>query len=558
MQLRTRAGSTHRARVGQVLDVAAVLLVWLVLVMPTRPDQLTAPALVRVPLEGIAILLLALAVPRPFRSVATAVVGLGVGVVALLTIFDVGFFQVLDRPFVAVTDGYQLQAGLDFVNQSAGPVAAVGAVVAAALAGVMVVLLSWVSVARMGRLARRHRRRSTWAAAALVATWAIAALAGLDAVPHVSVASADAGGRVAREMRSSSAALAGQRRFDALVAADHFRQPGAANLDALRGRNVLLVFVESYGRVAVQGSGAHGVQSLLDASTRQLEAAGYSSRSAFLTSPTFGGSSWLAHSTLQSGVWVDNQWAYDRLLSGPRLSLSRAFGQAGWRTIAVLPSDRRDWPAGKAYYGFDATYDSSNLGYAGPRFGFSSMPDQYALWSFWRTETRRGSGPVMAEVDLASSHGPWAPLPGMVSWASLGDGSVFAPIHDRAQSAKDLWSNRDAVPAAYMRSIEYSMTALVSFVTTYGDDNLVVVLLGDHQPATIVSGYGGGRDVPITVVTRDRGVMARTSGWGWQHGMRPDQAAPVWRMDTFRDRFLAAFSDPRQPSAPALAAAKRP
>ena len=35
--------------------------------------------------------------------------------------------------------------------------------------------------------------------------------------------------------------------------------------------------------------------------------------------------------------------------------------------------------------------------------------------------------------------------------------------------------------------------------------------------------------------------MQRIAGWGWQDGLRPSPDAPVWRMDTFRDRFLQAF-----------------
>ena len=81
----------------------------------------------------------------------------------------------------------------------------------------------------------------------------------------------------------------------------------------------------------------------------------------------------------------------------------------------------------------------------------------------------------------------------------------------------------------------------MSFVTHYGDDDLVLVVLGDHQPATIVSGEGAGRDVPISVVSRDRAVLDRISGWGWNEGLRPEPDAPVWRMDAFRDRFLAAY-----------------
>src|SRR5262249_11192032 len=77
------------------------------------------------------------------------------------------------------------------------------------------------------------------------------------------------------------------------------------------------------------------------------------------------------------------------------------------------------------------------------------------------------------------------------------------------------------------------LSALVSYVEKYGDDNLVLVFLGDHQPSPLVTGAGAGRDVPITIVARDRAVLDRVSGWGWQDGLRPGPGAPVWRMDTF-------------------------
>ena len=62
-----------------------------------------------------------------------------------------------------------------------------------------------------------------------------------------------------------------------------------------------------------------------------------------------------------------------------------------------------------------------------------------------------------------------------------------------------------------------------------------------NEAATIVSGDHADHDVPITVVARDRGVLDSISGWGWEPGMLPSRNAPVWRMDAFRDRFLAAF-----------------
>ena len=75
----------------------------------------------------------------------------------------------------------------------------------------------------------------------------------------------------------------------------------------------------------------------------------------------------------------------------------------------------------------------------------------------------------------------------------------------------------------------------------YRDDKLVVVLLGDHQPATTVSGGGATHDVPISIIAHDPKVMHQVAGWGWQDGLHPSPTAPVWPMAAFRDRFLGAF-----------------
>ena len=116
---------------------------------------------------------------------------------------------------------------------------------------------------------------------------------------------------------------------------DRFRDdPGDQLLTGLRGKDVLLAFVESYGKVAVEDPPSRrGSTPSSTQGTEQLQAAGFSSRSGWLTSSTFGGVSWLAHSTLQSGVWVDSQRRYDQLVASDRFTLSQAFERAGWRTV---------------------------------------------------------------------------------------------------------------------------------------------------------------------------------------------------------------------------------
>ena len=122
-------------------------------------------------------------------------------------------------------------------------------------------------------------------------------------------------------------------------------------MSGLRGKDVIVAFVESYGQVAVRGTSfSPGVDRVLTAGAQTLDGAGFGSRSAFLTSPTFGGISWLAHSTLQSGLWIDSQQRYDELVASDRYTLSDAFNQAGWRTVSDVPSDVGVWPEGRSFY----------------------------------------------------------------------------------------------------------------------------------------------------------------------------------------------------------------
>ena len=125
----------------------------------------------------------------------------------------------------------------------------------------------------------------------------------------------------------------------------------------------------------------------------------------------------------------------------------------------------------------------------------------------------------------------------------VGDGSVF----DTMAAADDppeaiLTRNPTRVRADYRASIEYSLSSLISYVETYGDDNLVLIFLGDHQPSPIVTGQGASRDVPITH-RHARPIRPRIGSrrGGGRRACKPDAQAPVWRMDAFRDRFLTAF-----------------
>jgi hypothetical protein len=393
-------------------------------------------------------------------------------------------------------------------------------------------------------VAATHRATSARAVGALGLVWAVAAVTGLGVASTVtSNSTADV---AYGEVRQLHADLVDRRTFAREIAVDRYAgTPADQLLTGLRGKDVLLVFVESYGRVAVQGTSySKGVDSVLAEGDRQLRASGYGMRSAFLTSPTFGAGSWLAHSTTQSGLWVDSQQRYNQLMTQRRMTLTDAFGRAGWRTVFDVPANTHDWAEGQHFYRFDKLYDSRNVGYRGPEFGYAPIPDQYTLAALQRTElTLDPARPrVMAEVDLVSSHHPWTPLPHLVPWDTVGDGSVFDGMPAKGESEEQAFRDPDRVRALYGESVEYTMSTLVSWLQQQPDPDLVMVVLGDHQPHSYVSGDRPGHDVPITLIARDHAVIDRLDGWGWQDGLRPMPDAPVWRMDAFRDAFLTAFA----------------
>jgi phosphatidylglycerophosphate synthase len=527
-----------RTGIAVALTVLALLLVWAALVAPSQPSRLTVAAFARLPLELLVVVALAVVLPAIPRRVLAVVGGAVLAVLVVVKVLDLGFITAFDRPFDPVSDASYVGIGIETLRDAIGSSSANLAVAAIVVLFVGLLALPVLALVRLTRVAAGHRGWALRAATVLGVAWVVLRVLGAPA------ASSSAAALAVREVQAVRTGLHAHEILAREIPRDRFRvTPGDRLLTGLRGKDVLLLFVESYGRVAVQGSSfSPGVDAVLDKGTAQLRAGGFSSRSGFLTSSTFGGLSWLAHSTLQSGIRIGTQRGYDQLVKSDRLTLSGAFKRAGWRAVVDDPANKRTWPEGSSFYHYDKIYDRRNVGYRGPGFGLPPMPDQYVLEALHRLElARRHRPPLFAEVDLISSHAPWTRIPRLVPWDDVGDGSIFDRVPAEESTRATLFGDADRARAAYGHSIEYTMSTIISFVQHYGDDRLVVVLLGDHQPATIVSGQDAGHDVPISVIAHDPKVMAQIAGWGWQDGLRPSPQAPVWPMNAFRDRFLTAF-----------------
>ncbi|GAA1293697.1 hypothetical protein GCM10009609_73480 [Pseudonocardia aurantiaca] len=534
----------RRPAVGWIVTCLAGALVFVALVAPREVAEVTPLALLRIPVEALVGVALLLVLPPRARRVVAIVAGALLGLLTLLHVLEMGFLEVLARPFDPLFDWSQLASVVTLLEGSLGRAGAVGAAVGAVAGAAVLVLLLALSVRHLADLAARRRTAAIRAVAVVSAAWLVCFALGAQVVAPVPVASRSAAAMAVQTAQQVSTSLRDQQIFDEQAAADAFRgTPSTDLLTALRGKDVVLTYVESYGRSAVEDPEfAPTVDAVLDEGTRRLAADGFAARSAFLTSSVTGGGSWLAHATLLSGLRVTNQHTFDKLVTSDRLTLTSAFQRAGWQTVSVMPSSAGPWPEGK-FYGFDRSYDSGNLGNRSQVYSGFQTPDQYTLSAFEQTERGKPDrGPIMAEIPLVSSHWPWAEVPRLLPWDAVGDGSVFdRPGAGQSDPEQVVESDPARMRDGYRRSTEYSLSTLISYVETYGDDNLVLVFLGDHQPAPFVTGENAGRDVPITIVARDPAVLDRIAGWGWQDGLRPDAEAPVWPMESFRDRFLTAF-----------------
>ena len=276
-----------------------------------------------------------------------------------------------------------------------------------------------------------------------------------------------------------------------------------------------------------------------------LRAAGFDSRSAFLTSPTFGGISWLAHSTLQSGLWVDSQQRYDQLVASDRFTLSDAFQRAGWRTVGDVPANRQDWPEGSSFYHYDQIYDAAQRRLRRAEVQLrrrcpTSTPSPPSSGSSCR-RARPPAGDGRDRPGVEPHALGAAAAPGRLERRRRRLGLRRHARQRRVTAGRCGALGGRAGRLRRSRSSTRCDT-LVSFVQTLHDDNLVLVVLGDHQPARDRQRVGREpRRADHDHRARPGRAATGSPAWGWQDGLRPGPSAPVWPMDAFRDQFFTAY-----------------
>jgi hypothetical protein len=537
---------SRRHILATLLTLSGFLAGWawlgLILNLPANLGDLFGPDQRRMSVEATAGLVLLALWGRPLGRGVRRFAAAALLFLVVMRLADLAARTLIGRPVDLSLDIPLLPSILEVLTAAATPLELTAAIVLVPAALIALYFLNRAALGIAEHVLTAHRRLS----AALLAAPILLSAAGLQLFAPLSHGAfallADQAGRLAQASRVHADYRAELARDD--VAA----LPPDGILAGLGGRNLYLIFVESYGEtVLTDPRYAPTIAPALADIESGLRTHGFHARSGRMLSPIAGGQSWLAHSTLLSGTRIDNQSFYNRMLTSDRRSLVQYFAAAGYRTVAVMPAMQRPWPEGLRW-GFQEIYRAPDLNYAGPPFGWATMPDQYTLDAVRRAVIAHSAHPpaqppirpLFLQYVLISSHGPWEPLPPRITdWDSLGDGSLF---HNA-----DITPQRTDITQSYVRSIDYVLRTLGDYINRFVADDALIVVLGDHQPAPLITGppkngEGASQAVPIHVISRDPAALAPFADWGFADGMTPSAEPVPVPMEDFRDRFLRAFS----------------
>ena len=315
-----------------------------------------------------------------------------------------------------------------------------------------------------------------------------------------------------------------------------------SNFGLVKGADVLLVVLESYGAVSWDRPAL--VEALAASRTRfdtDIRDTGRRAVSALVESTTFGGKSWLAHVSLLSGTEVRDEQTSVRLMSQRRETMVSAFSRQGYRAVAIMPGVRAAWPEG-AFYGFDEIYDIARLDYQGPSFGWWNITDQFALARMDALEiASRSRQPVFVFFPTISTHMPFTPAPPyQPDWSRI---LTHAPYDDeelaRAWAQEPDWFN---LGPSYAQALDYSYLTLGGYLRLRADRDFVMVIVGDHQPPAMVSGEGATWDVPVHVITNRAQVLERLLQRGFREGLQPRGPSAI-KIDGLLPVLLDAFGE---------------
>ena len=159
-----------------------------------------------------------------------------------------------------------------------------------------------------------------------------------------------------------------------------------------------------------------------------------------------------------------------------------------------------------------------------------------------------------------STHTPFTPTPPyQPDWGRMFDEQPYDPA-DLDRSFEDVADWLDLGPG-YVKAVDYALRTVAGYLRLRADRDLVMIVIGDHQPPAPCRGEGAPWDVPVHVIASRPELLAqpaRARLRGWPHAQtadpRSDARAPpcppqrVWRTGMILSFDVRAFDVRRTPN----------
>jgi hypothetical protein len=340
------------------------------------------------------------------------------------------------------------------------------------------------------------------------------------------------------------------------------RYDGYTSLKLATKPNVYLLMIEAYGEILATWDMRDAYRALLSRVERRLQAAGYHARSVYSAAPVHGGTSWFSISTVHTGTLIDRPLQYSALeLVGARVpSITRFFEAQGYRTYTLQPGSADHAGLRRLdLFNHDVVVDEPALDYHGWHYGWGHIPDQYSWRKFRERWFAHPSEPYYVYYMSVSTHWDWGEgvPPYLRDWRKLDRDEMQPPEVDPSwppfPEAEQIGSE---LRRSYFRSVAYEWRVLLDVLEADHSPNIVVAIVGDHQPRLESNAPGElTMNTPVHMISRDRAFVESLAPLGFQPGLyvEPSARPTHWHeglLSLWISKLVAAYGVPGSPSLP--------
>jgi phosphatidylglycerophosphate synthase len=172
---RTGAGPRTRLALRLAIAVLAIVVLWFVLLAPDRAWQFSFGAFIRIPIEMLVLVAMALVLPPWPRRIVATIAGILFGLLTVDKILNIAYWEELDRAFNPVNDWIGIDQAMGVVRDTIGNALTIVVLVSVVIG--LALFLGAIAAAtfHITAVAARHRRGTVRALAALTAIWGLSA-----------------------------------------------------------------------------------------------------------------------------------------------------------------------------------------------------------------------------------------------------------------------------------------------------------------------------------------------------------------------------------------------